>query len=240
MPGFISVSHFTHILTHTYMAWKSVMSSTSHHALFLCSGVSEANGNSSFPPSTPTLTFILSFFLSFSPHPHPLHCGAALICIEQEHPSPPPPPQQDLKFPPFFLPLHLNSLLLSLLVDFTCFHSHHLFSASFRPYFTFSDCFFPFFPSDLQLTVDILPISPSYSLPSVPASHCTDQSISISRIPSLLSSILSWIRNKTGSHYPSTPPHQHHHHHYNPPTQLPLQLPTGPGWLIFLRRSVSN
>lgn len=105
MPGFISVSHFTHILTHTYMAWKSVMSSTSHHALFLCSGVSEANGNSSFPPSTPTRTFILSFFLSFSPHPHPLHCGAALICIEEE---PPPPARQALKFPPFFLPLHLN------------------------------------------------------------------------------------------------------------------------------------
>lgn len=89
MANFISVSHFTHILTHTYMAWKSVMSSTSHHTLFLCSEVSEANGNSSFPPSTPTRTFILSFLLSFSPHPHLLHYGAALICIEEE---PPPGP----------------------------------------------------------------------------------------------------------------------------------------------------
>lgn len=114
MPGFISVSHFTHILTHTYMAWKSVMSSTSHHALFLCSGVSEANGNSSFPPSTPTLTFILSFFLSFSPHPHPLHCGAALICIEQEHPSPPPHPSRTLSFLP-------SSFLFTLTAFF--FHS---------------------------------------------------------------------------------------------------------------------
>lgn len=106
------------------MAWKSVMSSTSHHALFLCSEVSEANGNSSFPPSTPTRTFILSFLLSFSPHPHPLHCGAALICIEEEPPPPPPTPTpfpQALKFPPFFLPLHLNNLLLTLLVDFTLF-----------------------------------------------------------------------------------------------------------------------
>lgn len=165
MPNVISVSHFTHILTHTYMAWKSVMSSTSHHALFLCSEVSEANGNSSFPPSTPTRTFILSFLLSFSPHPHPLHWGAALICIEEE------PPPQALKFPPIFLPLHLNNLLLTLLLDFTCFHSHHLFSAPFHPYFTFSDWLFLFFPSDLTLSTDILPILPSYSLPSVTPSQ---------------------------------------------------------------------
>lgn len=226
MPGFISVSHFTHILTHTYMAWKSVMSSTSHHALFLCSGVSEANGNSSFPPSTPTRTFILSFFLSFSPHPHPLHCGAALICIEEE--PPPPQPGRPLSFLP-------SSFLFTLMVDFTRFHSHHLFSASFRPYVTFSDCFFPFFPSDLQLTVDILPISPSCSLPSVPAGHCTDQSISISCIPSLLSSILSWIRNKTGSHYPPPTP---------PPPQLQPTHPATPSasdwaWLVNLPEAFS-
>lgn len=91
---FISVSHFTHILTHTNMAWKSVMSSTSHHALFLCSEVSEANGNSSFPPSTPTRTFILSFLLSFSPLPPPLHWWAVLICIEEE------PPPKPLSYPP--------------------------------------------------------------------------------------------------------------------------------------------
>lgn len=113
------------------------------------------------------------------------------------------PPAPTLKFPPFFLPLHLNSLLLTFLLDFTGFHSHHhLLSASFHPYFTFSDWIFLFFPSDLQLSIDILPISASYSLPSVSASHCTDQSISISCIPLLLSSILSWIRNKAGSHYP--------------------------------------
>lgn len=127
MLNFIFVSHFTHILTHTYMAWKSVMSSTSHHALFLCSEVSEANGNSSFPPSTPTRTFILSFLLSFSPHHHPLYCGAALNYIER---------REAPKFPTFFLSLHLNNLLISLLLYFTPFSSHHLFSASFNPYFT--------------------------------------------------------------------------------------------------------
>lgn len=97
------------------MAWKSVMSSTSHHALFLCSEVSEANGNSSFSPSPPTPTFILSFLLSFSPHPPSPHCGAALICIEE---APPP-----LKFPPPSLPLHLNSLPISLFFASVSFHS---------------------------------------------------------------------------------------------------------------------
>lgn len=63
--------HHTYTLSpsHTNMAWKSVMSSTSHHALFLCSEVSEANGNSSFSPSPPTPTFILSCLPSFSPYP---------------------------------------------------------------------------------------------------------------------------------------------------------------------------
>lgn len=108
MLNFNCVSDFTHILTHTYMAWKSVMSSTSHHALFLCSEVSEANGDSSFPPPTPTRTFILSFLLFFLPHPYPLHCGAALNYIER---------REAPKFPTFFLPLHLNNLLFTLLLD---------------------------------------------------------------------------------------------------------------------------
>lgn len=76
MPNVISVSHFTHILTHTYMAWKSVMSSTSHHALFLCSEVSEANGNSSFPPSTRTPK------LSSSPSSSPSHPILSLSTVE--------------------------------------------------------------------------------------------------------------------------------------------------------------
>lgn len=93
-------------LTHTNMAWKSVMSSTSHHALFLCSEVSEANGNSSFSPSPPTTTFILSclpFLLTLTSLYFP-HCEAALIRIEEaphcHHPKNTPP----------FLPLHLNNL----------------------------------------------------------------------------------------------------------------------------------
>lgn len=130
------------------------MSSTSHHALFLCSEVSEANGNSSFPPFTPTLTFILSFLLSFSPHPPPLHCGAVLICIEEE-----PPPA--LKFPPLFLPLHLNSLLLTPLCSFSLMFTPTIY---FLPHFSHISHFQTPPPSDLHASVDILPISPSYSL----------------------------------------------------------------------------
>lgn len=199
------------------------MSSTSHHALFLCSEVSEANGNSSFPASTPTLTFILSFLCSFSPHPPPLHCGAVLICIEEE------PPHTPLSYPPCSFLFTLTAFFLLSSVSF------HL--CSLPPFIfclisaIFSHRLFLFPPGDSHLSVDILPISPSSSLPSVTASHCTDQSISISCIPSLLCSILSWIRNKAGSHYPPSLQPTH------PPT---LQLPTGPGWLIFLRRSVSN
>lgn len=68
------------------------------------------------------------------------------------------------------------------------------------------------------------------SLPPFIAIHCTDQSISISCIPSLLSSISSWTRNKARSLYVFL----------QPTHQSTLQLPTGPGRLIFLRRSVSN
>lgn len=70
-----SIHTRTHTRAHTHMAWKSVMSSTSHHALFLCSEVSEPNGNSSFPPSSssshPNFHPLLPPFLltpsSFSP-----------------------------------------------------------------------------------------------------------------------------------------------------------------------------
>lgn len=124
----------THTYTHSNMAWKSVMSSTSHHALFLCSEVSEANGNSSFSLSPPTPTFILSFLLSFSPHPPSLHRGAALICIEEEPPTPPPPPHL-LSFLPFsFLFTFTASASLFLLSG--SFHSRSLPSfKSCTPYF---------------------------------------------------------------------------------------------------------
>lgn len=107
---------YTH--THTNMAWKSVMSSTSHHALFLCSEVSEANGNSSFSPSPPSPTFILSSLRSFSPHPPSPHCGAALIRIEEA-----PPPQ---RFPPSRS--FLSTLTASPFLFFTSvsFHSRSL------------------------------------------------------------------------------------------------------------------
>lgn len=219
MPNFISVSHFTHILTHTNMAWKSVMSSTSHHALFLCSEVSEANGNSSFPPSAPTLTFILSFLLSFSPHPPPLYCRAALICIEEE------PPHMLLNFLPssflftptsFFLLFSFSFHLCSLPTCIFCLISSifHLFRTGY----------FLFPPGDPQQSPVILPISPAHSLPAT-AIHCTNQSIAISCIPSLLSSILSWFRNKAGSHYPPPPPPPPLQPY--PPTHLPFSFRLG-------------
>lgn len=222
----------THILslcythTHTNMAWKSVMSSTSHHALFLCSEVSEANGNSSFSPSPSLPTFILSFLLSFSPHPPSPHCGAALICIEEA------PHHHPVSFlPPSFL-------LFSPLLVFTLVHSHHsnpvcLISSIFQ--ISSSPLVIPF---SHRMRIGLRLAARRWHPPGLPSvlppslhRYPLYRSINLHFLHSI-APLQHPIVNQKQSWLPLSPLQPTH-----PPT---LQLPTGPGWLIFLRRSVSN
>lgn len=224
-----SIHTRTHTRAHTHMAWKSVMSSTSHHALFLCSEVSEANGNSSFPPSSssshPNFHPLLPPFLltpsSFSPlwSCTNLYWGRA--------------PPKALSFLPC-------SSLFTLTASSLLFLSVSFYSCSLPPFiFCLISSIFQifkwgcsiFFHCDLLLNVDILPASPCYS-PPPPASLST---VPINQSPFLTfhSSSPASYRGPETKQPPIMPPTTTKH----PPT---LQFPTGPGWLIFLRRSESN
>lgn len=175
----------------------------------------------SHPPPPPTPTFILSFLPSFSPRHPSLHCGAALICIEEE------PPLKASSFLPCssLFTLTASSLLFLSVSFYSCSLPPFIFCliSSIFQIFKWGCSIFFFNVTCSSMLTSSLPPLVTPPPPTGIAIHCTNQSISISYIPFLLSSILSWTRNKAASHYAP---------HYN-------QTPTYPSvsdwaWLVNL------
>lgn len=185
----------------------------------------------SHPPFPPQLSS--SPPLSPPSHPSTLHSGAPLIRIEE---APPPfthhPPPS--KFPPSFLPLHLNCR------PFLFYTSHH--STGVR-------LISPIFKQKRKLLTAEPFLSPPENLGATGGLALTPRLCLLFLLLFLHRYTLYLINQSPSLTFQlSSPASYHGPETKQAPSALPLrpthrptlQLPTGPGRLIFLRCSVSN